>query len=240
MKGKVLIFDIWGDLGHFRKFFTTSSPLTYPCPPPTTIRGIIGAILGLGKNEYISITNAFDVGVRILNPVKKIKMGMNYVDTKSSSVSGSYLEIENRTQVYLEFVKNPKYRVYVRSKDEDRFEWLKTMLENGQTHYSVSLGLAYLLGSIQFIGEGEFENKGEVDYVDTLFTSDCLIRLEISGLKMSKDRMLMYMEEGRKPGEYKDTIVEISGNRIKGKFKNISVVSCSGGEDYVFFFTVTS
>jgi len=52
---KVLVFDIWGDYGHFRKFYTTTSPLTFSFPPPPTIAGILGAIYGTDKktNEYL-------------------------------------------------------------------------------------------------------------------------------------------------------------------------------------------
>ena len=46
---KVLVFDIYGDLAHFRKFYTTSSPLTFPFPPPSTIKGMLGAIIGVDK-----------------------------------------------------------------------------------------------------------------------------------------------------------------------------------------------
>ncbi|MFB3896899.1 MAG: CRISPR-associated protein Cas5, partial [bacterium] len=33
---KILVFDIWGDLGHFRKFYTTTSPLSFSFPPPSS------------------------------------------------------------------------------------------------------------------------------------------------------------------------------------------------------------
>ena len=46
---KVLVFDIWADYGHFRKFYTTTSPLTFSFPAPSTIAGILGAIYGAGK-----------------------------------------------------------------------------------------------------------------------------------------------------------------------------------------------
>lgn len=46
---KVLAFDIWADYAHFRKFYTTTSPLTFSFPPPPTIAGILGAIYGTEK-----------------------------------------------------------------------------------------------------------------------------------------------------------------------------------------------
>jgi CRISPR-associated protein Cas5h len=49
---KVIVFDIWGDYGHFKKFHTTASPLTFSFPPPTAVIGIVAAILGIDKENY--------------------------------------------------------------------------------------------------------------------------------------------------------------------------------------------
>ena len=46
---EVLIFDIQGEYGHFRKYNTTTSPLTYSIPTSTAIAGILGAILGMER-----------------------------------------------------------------------------------------------------------------------------------------------------------------------------------------------
>jgi len=52
---KVLVFDLFGDFAHFRKYYTTTSPLTFSFPPPPTIAGILGAIYGASKEEYLDI-----------------------------------------------------------------------------------------------------------------------------------------------------------------------------------------
>lgn len=49
----ILVFDLWGDLGHFKKPYTTTSPLSYAFPPRPTVAGIISAIVGLKKEEYL-------------------------------------------------------------------------------------------------------------------------------------------------------------------------------------------
>ncbi|MEW6070945.1 MAG: CRISPR-associated protein Cas5, partial [Candidatus Thermoplasmatota archaeon] len=42
-----LVFTIKGQFAHWRKWFTTTSPLTYSFPPRTAVIGLIGAILGV-------------------------------------------------------------------------------------------------------------------------------------------------------------------------------------------------
>ena len=46
---KCLVFDIKGDYGHFKKYYTTSSPLTFSIPPRTTVSGMIGALIGRSR-----------------------------------------------------------------------------------------------------------------------------------------------------------------------------------------------
>ena len=45
----ILIFDISSEFGHFRKYNTTTSPLSYSIPTRTAVAGILGAILGMER-----------------------------------------------------------------------------------------------------------------------------------------------------------------------------------------------
>ncbi|MDD4749617.1 MAG: CRISPR-associated protein Cas5, partial [Methanosarcinaceae archaeon] len=73
---KVLVFDVWGEFGHFRKHYTTTSPLTFSIPPRTAISGMIGAIIGLDKAEYLKYfsKNEAKIAVKIESPVKKTRI----------------------------------------------------------------------------------------------------------------------------------------------------------------------
>ncbi|MCS7299874.1 MAG: type I-B CRISPR-associated protein Cas5b [Spirochaetia bacterium] len=237
---KVVIFDIYGDFGHFRKFYTTASPLTYASPPPTTVRGIISAILGFDKNNYIQKANNLDVAVKILNPVRKIRLGLNYVSTKASPLTINFKGIKERTQVFAEFLKEPRYRIFVKPRNEegrDILETLNSLLAEGKTNYTVSLGLAYLLANVKYVGKGEVENIVTSKRVDTVFSSDIIENIDVKGdKKIVKERMLLYMDDDRIPGEYVDVIAEITGKSIDGSFKNVCIVSYGAEKDNVFFF----
>ncbi len=87
---EVLIFDISSEYGHFRKYNTTTSPLTYSIPTRTAIAGILGAILGMEREiaegifpdgaipvqEFFSKMNS-DIAVQIINQVKKENVAVN-------------------------------------------------------------------------------------------------------------------------------------------------------------------
>ena len=86
MVNKLIAFDIWGDYGYFRRGYTSTSTITYPFPSRTTLAGLISGILGLEKDSYHDIfsENNSELGLRILNPIKKININLNYTNTKDS------------------------------------------------------------------------------------------------------------------------------------------------------------
>ncbi|WP_096602787.1 type I-B CRISPR-associated protein Cas5b [Hydrogenobacter hydrogenophilus] len=225
---KVLVFDIFGDFAHFRKFFTTSSPLTFPFPPPPTVRGIIGAILGFGREEYLEKTKDLYIGIGILSPIKKIRMGRNLVFTKDKSenfdptlISSRKAEGEPRTQVRAEFVKDPKYRIYV-SGEEEFLNNLKEMVENHRTYYTVSLGLSELLADFSYVGIYQGYYQEESEKADSVIPVHVVDEINIERLqKIGKERIPTLMDVDRTVRKYEDVIFNMEGGAIYGKFKNL-------------------
>lgn len=169
---KVLIFDVWGDYAHFRRFYTTTSPLTFPIPPRTALCGLIGAIIGLEKenNEYLkyfTIDKAF-IGLKIDegHPLKKVMIAENLIHTKNAKGPGMNL-ITERTQINFEFLKDPKYRIYFYHTDEiyhtdetTVYQQLKENLISHKSVYTPCLGLSENIANFEFIGE--FKAKSEI------------------------------------------------------------------------------
>lgn len=132
-----LTFDISGDFGYFKKFYTTSSPLTYEIPPKTALTGIIGAILGLSYEQRYELFEC-KFGIKILNAIRKIYLGINWLNTKVRNTKNfpnsnkdflnslhlppkpniavflgmEWLGQSPHTQAKLELLKEPKYRIY--------------------------------------------------------------------------------------------------------------------------------
>jgi CRISPR-associated protein Cas5h len=89
MKESLLIFDLVGKFAHFRKFYTNSSSLTYDFPPPTVIRGLIAAILGIEKDNYYDLLSPerTNISVSIQQPVRKVMQTINYTRTNKNDFS---------------------------------------------------------------------------------------------------------------------------------------------------------
>lgn len=136
---KVLVFDVWGEFGHFRKHYTTTSPLTYSIPPRTAIAGMIGAIEGFGKDEYLqyfSKENA-NIAVKISRPIKKTRIAENLIDTKIAPMMS---RIKTRTQIRFEVLKDTKYRIYFSHSSEEVYNKLYSMLKEHKSVYTLCLG----------------------------------------------------------------------------------------------------
>lgn len=239
----VVVFDIWGELGHFRRFFTTSSPLTFSFPPPTAVRGIVGAILGLRKEEYIGVTNGLDVGVSILSPVKKQRFGLNFIFTKGSRGFEPTLFRDRkgdvnktlRTQVQVEFLKDPKFRVYVSGSEEVIGE-LHSLLKNHRTNYTVSLGLSECLADFSLVGRFRAEKAEVRNSVNSVIPVENVLDIDFRAGKVMKERVPSAMNENRESIEFKDVIFNPEGKPLKGRFENIWEIGEIGEKVHLFTF----
>lgn len=226
---KVLVFDVWGDYAHFRRFYTTTSPLSFPIPPRTALCGLIGAIIGLEKedNDYLNYfsTESAHIALKLLNPIKKTVIAENLIDTKKARGPGMNL-ITNRTQIRFEFLKNQKYRIYFSCRGNENiiYEKLKQNLIHHKTVYTPCLGLSENIANFKFIGEFEINI---LPCKDDYISIDTVLPL----LKTSKKEGIMFESEGeyfsiRMPIElntervvtkYEDIIFDRNGRPIKAK-----------------------
>ncbi len=236
MPDSVMVFDVWGDYAHFRKNYSTSSPLTYSFPPRTALSGLIGAITGLDKTEYFRRFFKGDASIscKILAPVKKVRIGENLIDTKSTGSVKMHL-IKNRTQIRFEFVKDPKYRVYFYHADEQFYELFKSLLANHKSVYTPCLGLSQLICNFDFVGEfGMERSTEEFQTIDSVVPGKCLLEppdFEDGGEYFS-EVMPCEMGEDREVTDYSEILFERNGKAIKAKAKELWVME--NGERIVF------
>lgn len=196
---KVLVFDVWGEFGHFRKHYTTTSPLTYSIPPRTAITGMIGAIEGFGKDEYLqhfSKENA-NIAVKISSPIKKARIAENLIDTKIAPMMS---RIKTRTQIRFEVLKDVKYRIYFSHSSEEVYNKLYSMLKEHKSVYTLCLGLSEHIANYEFIGE--------MEAVSELSSSE----REIHSVIPEKELVKISFEEGKE--YFSETIpIEMLPNR---------------------------
>lgn len=228
---KVLVFDVWGDYAHFRRGYTTTSPLTFSIPPRTALCGLIGAILGLEKvgNTYLKdfTLDKAKIGLRLLKPVKKVHIAENLIHTKKGEGCGGVGMnlIKKRTQIRFEFLKDPVYRVYFWHVDNNLYSQLKKSLVEHKSVYTPCFGLSENIANFNFVGE--FNTKGKTTDGEVLINSVVPTEkvLDKQGIIFDFQeeyfslRLACEMNQERVIKKYSDIIFERNGNPIKVKMK---------------------
>ena len=170
---KILIFEIEGELGLFKKYYTTASLLTFDFPPKTSLIGLIGALLGFErKTEGLFNLQELKIGIEIINPIRKLHQGVNWLNTKvrgskaiSSSTKNQLSEIMQKSSndaygfvgdmqykpTNIQLLIEPKFRVFVEDNNTKYFEGLENALINQKYVFSPYLGQSEHLATIKYI-----------------------------------------------------------------------------------------
>ena len=224
----VLVFDVYGEFGYFRVPYTTKSTLTYSFPPPPAIKGMLGAMLGLSRNEYLKVLSDAHIGIRIKSSVKTMKMGVNIINTKGANgkfdntlIASRKSSPSARTQVFVEVLKRPAYRIYVKLQDALHAK-LKRHLENHETYYSISLGVSEFLADFKYAGEFEAVELDASTVVHSVIPEDCILRLAIKDmdLKIWKEQVHVRMEQDRTVTLFQDVVFALEDSPLTGEFKS--------------------
>jgi CRISPR-associated protein Cas5h len=213
---KVLCFELFGDYAQFRKFFTNMSPLSFSIPPRTVLSGIIGAILGISKHENpetFAADNSF-IAIRLMNPVRKVRIAHNYIKTTSPS---QVFEYKSHKPTNIEFLKNVRYRVYFACTSPDLYAKLKQMLISHRSVYTICLGISGCIADFQYLGEYYLEQRPALQrlMMNSAIPMPSVHELLIdSPLKLQKVVAPTFMNNDRTVSKYEEVLFEMNGAPI--------------------------
>lgn len=153
MKGFQLIIE--GNWGHFKKPETNNNPLTHDLITKTALIGLIGAVLGIEREEmkgkFPQLSDDLLYGVQLLHPVKKISWGFTSRTAISPTAEG--------TPKYFEFLKDPKFLVSIALKNDQSnsiFEKFKQAIKEKHAVYPPVLGWHNCPANLQWESTGDF------------------------------------------------------------------------------------
>ena len=237
MTEKLLVFDIWGDFAYFRRGYTSTSTITYPFPSRTSIAGLISSILGFEKDSYHDIFNQNNskLGLRILNPIKKMNINLNYINTKDGRFLLSDIKKNPRVQVQAEFLKDVKYRIYVSLNDKSIMDDLFSLINNHKSIYTPCLGISECLANFELVYDDLLdlnEKTGEnIDINSIVLKEDYNIVIE-PNRKYGVVKSPGFMNSERVVSKFLEYYYEENGNTIKIASGNYFPV---GDENIILF-----
>lgn len=246
---RLLAFDISGYMAHFRRVYTTTTSLSYSFPPRTTLAGMIAAILGMKKDSYYGLMSSgrARIAVSVLTPLRRLSFKLNYLfPKKGEGLEASLTKLMGmgmKTQVTTEMIVSEdlsplRYRVLFNHEDHRLMDDLSSKLDDGRTSYPVSLGTAYNLAYVEFIGEISAEIEESDEEVMEMRTVLPLRSVRIEprpNLRVVlEERVPAELGDGRKPLRVEDYIYEERGAPlpVRPKAGQRFFVTRIGGEEW--------
>ncbi len=220
-----LIFDISGRYAHFRMRYTTTSAATHLIPPRHTIGGIIGAILGVQKDEVYSVFSPEQsfIGLETISKLSTVKITFNLLKIKGSRQISTLLGVKEHIIVPFQLVREPKYRIYFHHEDNQIMSELESLLKNKECIYSPSLGLASMLAKTDYIGKASGtvlaleETVGEDIETLSVAPLTAFDPIPQPGNHFIIDKFARYLDKERKPDGFYRVVFDANAQPIKGQ-----------------------
>jgi len=221
---KYLVFDVQADWAQFKKPFTTMSPQTFGLPTGTALIGLISAILGLDKDEYWKYfpPDSYSLAVGVLKEIKKVVVPINTLKTENVKYFSRFRQ-HKRTN--MEFLKDTAFRIYFSWNNVAAFQLLKERLANHESHYTVSLGLAWNLANFDYAGlfTAQVRNDKEWTEIHSAIRKDAIIELDFGLQKILSSRIPVQMKpenNSREVIRYDEYVYDSQGKALRAKVKS--------------------
>ncbi|KFD40529.1 CRISPR-associated protein Cas5 [Peptococcaceae bacterium SCADC1_2_3] len=190
---KLINFRLHGRFGHFLRADAGASALSYPVPPRTVIMGIIGAVLGLAKDQPQEFLEPMHVAVAGSIPVThwhKAKLRKDPPESlpwmvKSTQKQDRNTGPEKATLITQEWLLNPSYEIWAALPEPYQGK-LEARLREHRWHFQPSLGLSEMMTDLEYTGTIETEKLPEGTYsVETVIRQEN-IQLDIENVYQGK------------------------------------------------------
>jgi CRISPR-associated protein Cas5h len=222
-----VVFEVASDMAHFRRQYAITTALTYVVPPRTALCGLVGAILGLPKNDCLRefTDDLATFGLQIVEPIRTGHVSINLVQTKDGlnfrPTRGP--RVQPHTTMRYEVVKSPRYRVIFGH--QQLAERLAELLGRAESYYTPCLGLAWMIawldGGHVLPGKHVVGDQESQAFCSPVRTSALRgdVRWHADGV-YQRIRMPAVMQPDRQVTRYEEYIVDTTGQPVETSLKS--------------------
>ncbi len=155
---ELIHFRLAGRFGHFLRADAGASALSYPAPPRTVILGLLGAILGLFKDQpqeflepaYIAVAGRIPVKHWHKAKLRKDPPEMLPLIIKRSQKQDKNTKPERATLINQEWLFNPAYEVWA-GLPRPYHDELENRLKERRWNFQPSLGLSEMMADLAYV-----------------------------------------------------------------------------------------
>lgn len=155
---KTIVFQYRGKVAHFLRAEANKSATTYPVPPRTVLIGLLGAILGFGKDEPQIVLQDAQLALSGIVPrthwhnvkLRKDPPAALPYAVKANAKSEKTTAPEKPALIRQEWLWQPHYTIYA-SLPEPHHENLYERLKEHRWHFTPCLGLSEMMGEVNLL-----------------------------------------------------------------------------------------
>ncbi|RNI36724.1 CRISPR-associated protein Cas5 [Hanamia caeni] len=191
---KAFQFMAEGNWGHFKKPETNNNPLTHDLITKTGVIGLIGAVLGVERQEmkklFPQLSDNLLYAVQLLSQVKKVSWGFTSRTAINPTAPGS--------PKYFEFLRNPAFKITLALKNDasqNEFENFLAAIKNNEAIYTPVLGWHNCPANLKFESEGTISEMQESEFGTSSFVST-IHKPKVSGqFRVGFDKLPTYQND---------------------------------------------
>lgn len=153
---KALKFKISGRWAHFRRAETNNNPLSHDFITKTALVGLMGAVIGIEREEmrtfFPKMCDGLLYGVQVLKPIKKQSWGFTFRQAS---------DVFMKAPRYMEILSQPEYSVILACRDDldtagkQFFDKFCHSIKYDKAQFTPVLGLHNCPAELLFDSEGE-------------------------------------------------------------------------------------
>lgn len=222
MEGAFL--HIQGQWAQFRKPETNNTPLTHDFLTKTALIGLIGAVLGIERDEmrfsFPILCDDLLYGVQVRHFVNKVSWGFTLRNVHQQN------DPSEKAPRQMEFLRRPDYIVVLalgNRRSESIFTRFIKAVQNSEACYTPVLGLHNCPAELSWVGASEFEARQ-----GTYRTQGFALRkhrlVDLSNLWVGFERLPTFQNEDwwNLPDRYRDVVYPCNGGSISMEGEHFS------------------
>jgi len=217
---EAVVFNAYGNWGHFRKVDSNNNPLTHDLITKTALIGLIGAVVGIDRLQMRKLFPVLSEGI-----IYSVAVNSRVIKESWGFTARNIREPLSKAPKQFEFLRMPNYTIVIALKNEeckDVFLKFCDYLYSEKAIFTPVFGLHNCPANLRFINKGQFSDikNGEFQTKGFISNDHKLRSLEKINFRIGFDKIPTFQNDDfwNLPDRYQsivysseDSLLDVSG-----------------------------